>query len=275
MSRRRAKLGSRIAAGLLWLVPIGLSGQSGELDRVDRFLQEGRFEEARAGLEEWLDSEWDGASRDERQQGLWLRAVLTIDPGMAELDYRRLAVEFPGGSFSDGALLRLAHAARLRGDEEIAAEYLAVLVRDYPASPHRVEARSLLSQMSGDASATSEGPLPAPSASTASRPTPDTRAGPRSDPTPAQPDDRGPFTIQLGAFSTEARATSFALDFMDAGLDAFLQPRVVILEGSELARVRVGAFTTREEADTAAEEVRARGFDAVVSSDRESEEPFR
>lgn len=261
-------------------VPAGLSAQSEQLARVDRLLEDGRFGEARTVLEGWLDGGWDGSSRQDRQHGLWLRAVLTIDPGMAELDLRRLVVEYPGGSFSDEALLRLAHAARLRRDDQAAVDYLEILVRDYPESPHRVEARSLLSRMAGGArpeAATEPAPPPAapvPAETVADAPS--ERDDPPPAPTTAEPAaEPGPYTVQLGAFSTETRALTLALEIRDAGFAGPFEPRVVRLDGSELARVRIGGFATRDEAQAFAAKVRERGFEAVVSSDRDREERVR
>ena len=83
----------------------------------------------------------------ERQRGTWLRALLTIDPEMAALDLRRLVVEYPGGPFSDRALLRLAHGAWSRSERTAALRHLRALLRDYPESPLRVEARSLATEI--------------------------------------------------------------------------------------------------------------------------------
>ena len=47
------------------------------------------------------------SGRGDRQRGLWLRAILTVDPLMAGLDFQRLVLEYPGGAHSDEALLRL------------------------------------------------------------------------------------------------------------------------------------------------------------------------
>jgi outer membrane protein assembly factor BamD (BamD/ComL family) len=90
---------------------------------------------------------------------MWLRGLLTVDPEMAELDLRRLVVEYPGGPFSDQALIRLAHGARAQSDDVQALEYLNVVLRDYPESPLRNAARSLAIQIE-NSSPTAEGPIP-------------------------------------------------------------------------------------------------------------------
>jgi hypothetical protein len=77
------------------------------LDVVDSLALAGRADEARTTLESWWQSERAGSSRRDRQRGLWLRALLTVDPRMAGLDFQRLVLEYPGGSHSDEAMLRL------------------------------------------------------------------------------------------------------------------------------------------------------------------------
>ena len=99
-------------------------------------------------LETWWDSERTRSSRRDRQRGLWLRAVLTVDPGMASLDYQRLVVGYPGGPYSDEALVRLAMIASSDTDLLGAAGYYRILLQDYPRSPERVRARQWLSDHS-------------------------------------------------------------------------------------------------------------------------------
>ena len=74
---------------------------------VDSLALAGRADEARTVLESWWQSQRVRSSRRDRQRGLWLRAVLTVDPRMAGLDFQRLVLEYPGGLHSDEAMLRL------------------------------------------------------------------------------------------------------------------------------------------------------------------------
>ena len=140
-------------AVLLLAVPAPAAGQEGQegledLGFVDALAAAGRTEEARAVLETWWDSERTRSSRRDRQRGLWLRAVLTVDPGMASLDYQRLVVGYPGGPYSDEALVRLAMIASSDTDLLGAAGYYRILLQDYPRSPERVRARQWLSDHS-------------------------------------------------------------------------------------------------------------------------------
>jgi cell division septation protein DedD len=262
------------------------------LDAVEAQIAEGRFLEAREGLERWWEGE-AGAPRPERQQALWLRARLTVDPAMAELDYRRLVVEYPGGPWSDAALLRLAQGAEFRGDEEAARQYLGILARDYPQSPHRVEARERLARLDSGAFPPAVGAESADGAPPAAEPTPRVdapSAGPPAagapvEETPAPealagervmaergleeeaPEEAGAFTVQLGAFSTEDGARSHAAGLRAAGL----QVRVVQVEGSPLFRVRTGAFHSRDDAERAARVPQGMGYPVLVATDRDRE----
>jgi hypothetical protein len=114
------------------------------LDLVEKLMEENRYEEARGVLLDWWEEGGrDVATRGALQRGLWLRAILTVDSVMAEQDFRRLVIEFPGGPWSDGALMRLARGAELVGDREAARAHLDLLLRDYPGSSLRPEARQL------------------------------------------------------------------------------------------------------------------------------------
>ena len=124
-------------------------GTQVDLVAVEQRMAEGRFEAARSVLQEWLETVQPSASWNDRQHGIWLRALLTVDPQMAERDLRRLVVEFPGGLFSDHALLRLARGAQARSDGSRALRYLDTLLSYYPLSPLLVEARLLSDEVAG------------------------------------------------------------------------------------------------------------------------------
>jgi hypothetical protein len=93
-----------------------LAQGAGSLDQVESLMSEGRIIQAREVLMAWLDSRLSSASREDRQRGIWLRGRLTVDPSMAEVDFRRLVLEYPGGPYSAAALLRLGLHAELRGE---------------------------------------------------------------------------------------------------------------------------------------------------------------
>lgn len=249
---------SVVLAVLSLAVAAPAAGQEG-LASVDALAAAGRTEEARAVLETWWDSERTRSSRRDRQRGLWLRAVLTVDPGMASLDYQRLVVEYPGGPYSDEALVRLAMIADSHEDALRAARYYRTLLQDYPRSPERVRARQWLSNHSGEIEETEE---EAPSAA-------DSAADVEDEDAPAQ--EGGRYAVQFGAFSTEERADRLAETLAQAGFET----RVVRVQGSSLVRVRVGRFAERSAASELMAEIESLGYAATVVSDVMGEEPIR
>lgn len=235
-----------ILAILALLTPATVRAQS--LEHVETLVAQGRVQNARAELLSWWDGESADASRDQLQRGIWLRGVLTLDPGQAALDYTRLVVEFPGGPFTDRALQRLAMAADLSGDSVRAARHYRVLERDYPGSPLRAEAQRWLEAH------------PAAAA-----------APPRTSAREPEPEDapaRGDYTVQLGAFSQQTRARTLAEQARAAGFE----PRLAEVPGSGLIRVRLGRFPDAAAAKELYDRVRAAGLDAAIvpGAERES-----
>lgn len=120
------------------------AGPAVTLDQIEDLTRLGRTEDARDALLRWWDASYADASRKDVQHALWLRGRLTVDPAQADLDFRRLVVEYPGGQYSDQALMRLAQSAFMAGDSAKAAETVARLEREYPGSPVGREARAWL-----------------------------------------------------------------------------------------------------------------------------------
>ena len=245
--------------------PARASAQEG-LNSVESLASDGRTEEARDVLETWWNGERTQSTRRDRQRGLWLRGLLTVDPEMATLDYQRLVVGYPGGPYSDEALARLAIIAGSRSDLVAAAGYYRSLLQDYPRSPERLRARQWIDEHSDaieeaealaraavDSAASADSEVPADLAEAV----------------PAE--QSGRHAVQLGAFSTQERAERLAGRVIAAGFDA----RVVFVEGSELVRVRVGRFTGRAAAVEVMSEIEQLGYAAAVVSDVAEEEPMR
>jgi len=267
------------------LVPLSpwgsVEGQApATLDAVERLMEERRFPQARSALEGWWDARSGRANRDEMQRALYLRARLNLDGEQAELDYRRLSIEYPGGRYSDEALLRVAQAAHSRGDPAEAAERLRQLLRDYPASPHRLEAGNWLDRHGETAAAAvRERVAGGPSASPPAPSAPDHLQAPSPPPPSPSPAPMGagadpgaatPFAVQMGAFAGVEGARFLQSRVSAAGYDA----RLVRVPGSELLRVRVGRFPSESEARELLESLRSRGFDATISQDAHRETPF-
>ena len=231
---------------------------SPSLAQVDSLVMAGRTEDARQALMTW----WDGvgglddsrqrgsAPRIDQQHAAWLRAVLTVDPAQASVDYQRLLVEYPGGPYSDRALLRLAQAAEARGDVVRALGYLRTLLRDYPTSPARLDAGRMLPSV--ESAVRSQAPVDA-AASTS----------PVQESVPA-----GTWTVQLGAFMSIDRARALR-ESIGAG---HLNARIVVVPPSDLIRVRTGRFETKARAEGLRSALAARGLEATVAEDADQEE---
>ena len=242
---------------LLTLLLLGFSPVSSQegpsLAEVEALMSRGQIMEARETLENWWTTRFSISSRTERQRSIWLRGKLTVDPSMAELDFQRLVLEFPGGPYSDDALFRLGLSAELRGDLRRAQSSFETLLRDYPSSPRVPEAEGWIRIHAQDIAALPSAP------STPAR-EPDVDAASR--------EEGGEFSIQLGAFRSLDRARALADQLREDGL----QPRMVRTSGNELARVRIGRFDTRERAEALALDLESRGYEVTLVTDAGSEE---
>ena len=292
-------------------VPAPAAGQQG-LESVDALAAAGRTEEARAVLETWWDSERTQSSRRDRQRGLWLRAVLTVDPGMASLDYQRLVVEYPGGPYSDEALVRLAMIAGSEEDLLRAAGYFRTLLRDYRRSPERVRARQWLADHSeeieeaeaaaaleAEAAAALEAEAAAAleaEAAAVAQAAADSAARDLAGEEPAEleapgaqdsvvapavqlaPEREDPPEEEGGRYAVQlgAFSTEERADRLAETLaQAGFKTRVVRVGGSPLVRARIGRFAERSAASVLRAEIETLGYDAAVVSDVAEEEPIR
>ncbi|GMR14002.1 MAG: hypothetical protein BMS9Abin29_2230 [Gemmatimonadota bacterium] len=227
------------------------------LQSVTTLVSQGRSEQARRALMEWWVEEWQGASRRDKQRGLWMRARLTVDPALAALDYQRLVVEYPGGSYSDQALFRLAQAADARGDAAGAAKHFEALADDYPASRLAVTATEWLGRnpaavaamRSAEVAASAEAPGEAPEEA---------------------PVESGGYAVQLGAFSDAAGARRMAVRAEAEGF----RVRIVRVPGRDLVRVRVGRFENQADALELMQRLKDDGFEVVLVTDAAQEDPI-
>lgn len=235
------------------------------LDQVDSLIAAGRTEEARTALTTWMGpprgsgrpatAATPAPTRAETQRALWLRALLTVDPVQAAVDYQRLVVEFPGGPFSDRAVLRLAQGAAAQGDSARARQLLTSMLRDYQSSPMRLDAGALMASLP-------EAQAPA-AATPAIPPAPAAPSAPAAAPQP-----EGRWTVQLGAFAISERAAGLKQQLADGGVEA----RLVLVPESRLIRVRAGRYGSQAEADRVRVRLTERGLDATVAGDADREE---
>ena len=248
------------------------------LDLVDSLALAGQADEARTALGSWWQSERARSSRRDLQRGLWLRAILTVDPRMAGLDFQRLVLEYPGGSHSDEAMLRLGLISAAAEDLPGAARYFRTLVTDYPRSPQRRRAEEWLSEhfdaveeaeaavrQAGAGARQAEAGVREEAAVDADAPEPE-----------ADPPDRAEtaslrYAVQVGAFESEERARSLLAAVNATGFRA----RMVRVSGSELVHVRIGGFPDRTEAAELMVRVRRRGHEATIAADVAEEEPMQ
>ncbi len=249
--------------------------QAGPLGEVDQLVRAGQIQRARSVLQRWWEEGRDEATRLDLQRGFWLRGTLTVDASIALRDYRRLAVEYPGGPFSDRALGRLAQAADEVGQlAEAAAHYNAIL-RDYPSSQLRLDAQTWLEMRGGEvdralAEVEAERRTAVRQVETPPQADPNADGASREPGVSGESDESGAFAVQLGAFSSEARALRLAQELRGRGRDV----RLVRIPGSGLIRVRLGRFSEEEAASRLMRDLLSLGFEAAVVRDVPREEPF-
>jgi cell division protein FtsN len=77
---------------------------------------------------------------NEYAEGVYWRAVLAATASDAEMDYRRLVVDYPMSPRVDDALIRLAQLEMARGNYDGALRHLNRLVAEHPQSPSRARA---------------------------------------------------------------------------------------------------------------------------------------
>jgi cell division septation protein DedD len=241
------------------------------LDVVDSLASAGRADEAREALESWWENQRVESGRRDRQRGLWLRGILTVDPRMAGLDFQRLVLEYPGGSHSDEALLRLGFISAEGEDIPRAAGYFRTLVTDYPRSPQRRRAQEWLAEnlvaieeAEAELEAEAEAELEA-EAVDAEAPEPE------PDPPVSAETVSTRYAVQVGAFESEDRARSLLASINASGFRA----RIVRVNGSVLMHVRIGAFLDRTGAVELMDRVRRRGHEATIAVDVAGEEPMQ
>jgi cell division septation protein DedD len=232
-------------------------------------------------LLEWWEHDRSDASRGDLQLGLWLRGRLTVDPGQAARDFRRLVIEYPSGRYTDQALFRLAQGAYAQGDLERVRTYMTSLTRDHPGSQVLAEAEAWMGQ------ASTAGPPPVLQVVEAEESEVQRTEGARVEESIAEPPppvatpspdsllavarSDGRYAVQLGAFLDEFRAGALLERATEAGLGV----RLVRVRGSRLLHVRVGLFDSSAQAGVAFQSVTALGFTAAVVRDARNEEPIR
>ncbi len=228
------------------------------LHLVDSLSSRGEVERARSILEEWWKTDLPDANRNDRQQALWLRGVLTVDPELASLDFRRLALSYPGGLYSDDALSRLGLLSVAKGDLSRASEYYGAILLDYPTSPKRRVAEEWLTDNSDSLQR-----LESNSRATKKEEQITTIQKDMESIEQKSNASLGRYAIQVGAFANNQRARDLAKKLSNMGFEV----RIVGINGTTLSRVRIGRFQEREGASRVLENLRKIGQTATLVDD--------
>lgn len=259
------------------------AAQQVTLDQVDSLVARASYAEARARLAEW----WKTPDRAQEARALFLRARLATDPALAQGDYLALVLGHPDAPQRPAALLYLGQGFFGVGDYYRAVTYLERLGLDYPGNAQRPTgalwlARSHLAAGRPNAACAAarqgrtlvrdpdlvalfqiEETEACAIASGEITDKPLTPLAERSQEDHAPTSSAQRFALQVGAFREASGAAALGRQLSGAGFE----PRVVLVPGSSLRRVRIGSFQTAAEADEMARKVRAAGFDIVVVSD--------
>jgi cell division septation protein DedD len=258
-------LGIIFAALLIGAPTPGVGQERASLYQVGELARAGRTEEARVELLRWWEEELQDATRQEVQRGLWLRGSLTVDPGQAELDFRRLVVEYPGGLYSGQALLRLAQSALAKGDSASAAAHARRLVAEYPIVAGGQDAEEWLAGLETlvhEEAPPSPPVLIAPTDTTPSPPVPAaaTDTTPRT-PVPAAATDTAPRTpVPAAATDTTPRTPRSS---PPPSRDSTAQQRTAVISApAGTFAVQLGAFSSEERARALHRRATAAGLEA-------------
>ena len=255
--------------------------------RAQRLVNDGQGAEGRALVDSMLNAAELRSSAE--AEALYWRATLAESWESAQRDYLRIMLEHERSPRAGDAMLRLAQGEAARGDRDAALRYLERLAREAPESPARAEAglwqgRLLLETGSRDAGCRAlfgtrglvpagsielenqyaylmracpdpgaiAPPSPAPAAAPVA-PEPSRTAVPTREPAgEARAASGASWSFQVAALSTEAEANALVVTLRDRGYDARVDGSVSPF------RVRVGRYTTRAAAATAADAYKAK-----------------
>lgn len=278
------------------------AAQTDPLHEVEELLMSGRFTPARTALDRWVEQNPPGAvnvSGEQRAHAMFLRGRLATDAADWEEAYRAVVLSYPSSGFASQAMLLLGQGFAARGENERAEAQLRRLVTDYPASAHRPTAMLWIARIqaeSGDGPGACETVRQAmttrgadrdvsallrteeeascnrPAARrddataqtrNASQPERATGASPERRTAAPRASQPGAFTVQVAAVRNRQSAEALTARLRRLGFEA----RTTFIDGSDLARVRVGQFASAGQAATTARRLRDAGFEALVVDD--------
>jgi cell division protein FtsN len=288
------------------LVALPVTAQQRQLERADSLLLAGQFDQARTVLADWQRTNPPSARVDPtaRSRALYLSGRLTTDATRAQEIYLSLALSYPTARETPDALLRLGQGFLAAGEAAKAQTYLERLITEFPSAPNRaagylwlVRAQAAAgntnaacttarSAQSAAASAQSDvmallqeeeraacsglvlvPPIRPARESAAARPA----AAPAATPSAPRVPNSARYALQIGAFREVRTATSMVAELRRKGFDA----RLTYVEGSPLARVRVGRFTTAAAAESEARKLKTARISSIIVNDAVREHSTR
>jgi cell division septation protein DedD len=106
--------------------------------RAQTMVNDGNAAAGRALVDSMIATAQPGSN--EYAEGVYWRAVLAATAADAEMDYRRVIVDYPNSPRVEDALIRLAQLEIARANYDAALRHLGRLASEYPESPARARA---------------------------------------------------------------------------------------------------------------------------------------
>ncbi|MGE5750054.1 MAG: tetratricopeptide repeat protein, partial [Gemmatimonas sp.] len=130
-------------AVILALAPVSAKAQATipvdpAYKRAQALVNDGNVTAGRALVDSMIAVAAPGSN--EYAEGVYWRAVLAATAADAEMDYRRIVVDFPASPRVEDALIRLAQLEIARGNYDAALRHLNRLATEHPDSPSRARA---------------------------------------------------------------------------------------------------------------------------------------
>jgi cell division protein FtsN len=130
------------AAAFIVLIPVFGEAQtasdSASYRRAQTLVNDGNYVPGRAIVDSMIARATPGTN--EYAEGLYWRAVLSATASDAEMDYRRIIVDYPLSPRSADVFLRLAQLELARADYDGALQHLNRLILEHPSGPARARA---------------------------------------------------------------------------------------------------------------------------------------
>lgn len=284
-----------VAAALALAVypPTRLAAQSHpRLISAVRLAQEGQGDSARADLRRMLDA--TAATDTLYPQILYTMGMVADRMDDRQRLFQRVVIEYSTSNWADEALFRLAQVAYASSDWSGATRYLERIRSDFPGSPllgyaalyaaraqfqagnaaaacqwvsdglDRARDDELKQALEGERRRCTDAALANAGSSGAAQPADNTRAPERPATSGAAiTAPGGAYRVQIAAVGSRGAADEVMAKLRDMRVDG-----VIVQEGS-LFKVRAGPYRTRDEAERAAEALRARfgGQPFIVAAD--------